>query len=262
MDNQSESKELKGISYEIFLTVITVLSIFNIFLYWITSDEEMKQVIFLLEIILCIFFILDFLYRLISAENRYQYFVNQYGWLDFLGSLPVIGFRILRIFRVIRIVRILRELGLRKSLKEIFENQAGAALAVVGFCVILVLEFGSYFIIRAEATATNSNIITPIDAIWWSIVTIATVGYGDEVPVTNTGRIIGSIVIITGVALFSILIGFLSNRFVSTKEEKEYFEMSHNILEKINKQLEQQTKSIEVIESRLSVIESELNQEE
>lgn len=258
MDNQSKPNEIKGVAYELFLSAITILSILNIFLYWFPSDEEMKEVILILEIILSIFFILDFLYRLISAENKYRYFVNQYGWLDLLGSLPLIGIRILRIFRVIRIIRILRELGLRSNIRDIFENQAGAALAVVGFFVILVLEFGSYFIIRAESAATNPHIITPIDALWWSIVTIATVGYGDEVPVTNSGRIIGSIVIITGVALFSILIGYLSNRFVSTKKEQDFFEQSHHFLSEMKTQLEQQTKSIESIEQRLKAIEREL----
>jgi len=262
MDYLSNSNVQKRTSYEIFLSAITILSILNIFLFWITSDDEMREVILLLEIILSIFFILDFLYRFISSVNKYQYLVKDFGWLDFLGSLPLIGIRILRIFRVIRIIRILRELGLRTSIRSIFENQASTALAIVGFFVILVLEFGSYFIIQAESTAANPNITTPMDAFWWSLVTIATVGYGDEVPVTINGRIIGSIVIVTGVALFSILIGYLSNRFVSTKEEQEFFELSHHFLAKIDKQLEQQTKSIEAIESRLSMIERELNQEE
>jgi voltage-gated potassium channel len=262
MDIHPDSKAFKGNSYELFLLAITILSILNIFLFWFTTDEEMREVILILEIILSIFFIFDFLYRLISAENKYSYFVKQFGWLDLLGSLPLIGIRILRIFRIIRILRIMRELGLRSILRDIFENRAGPALALVGFFVILVLEFGSYLIIRAESEAANPNIITPIDALWWSLVTIATVGYGDEYPVTIRGRIIGSIVIVTGVALFSILIGYLSNRFVSTKEEQEFFELSHHFLNKIDKQLEQQTKSIEAIESRLTMIERELNQEE
>jgi voltage-gated potassium channel Kch len=261
MDIPSDTKEFKGNSYEVFLLVISILSIFNIFLFWITTDEEMREVIAILEIILSIFFILDFLYRLISADSKYGYFVKQFGWLDLLGSMPIIGIRFLRIFRVIRILRIMRELGLRFIIKDIFENRAGASLAIVGFFVILILEFGSYFIIRAESQAANPNITTPMDAIWWSIVTIATVGYGDEVPVTVRGRIIGAIVIILGVALFSVLIGYLSNRFVSTKGEQEYFEASLPMLENINELLEKQSRTIDLIETRLTKIEGELSQD-
>jgi voltage-gated potassium channel Kch len=261
MDIHPDSKVFKGNSYEIFLLAITILSIFNIFLFWFTTDEEMKEVILILEIILSIFFIFDFLYRFITADNKYDYFVKQFGWLDLLGSLPLIGIRILRIFRIIRILRIMRELGFRSILRDIFENKAGPALALVGFLVFLVLEFGSYFIIRAESEAINPNINTPIDALWWSLVTIATVGYGDEYPVTIRGRIIGSLVIITGVALFSVLIGYLSNRFVSPKSEQEYFENSLPLLENMNELLEKQSKTIASIETRLTKIEDEFDRD-
>ena len=73
----------------------------------------------------------------------------------------------------------------------------------------------------AEEGAPNANITTGGDAVWWAYVTITTVGYGDQFPVTSAGRFIGVLVMTGGVALFGVLTGFLANTFLSpTKETK------------------------------------------
>src|SRR5207245_1017237 len=63
-------------------------------------------------------------------------------------------------------------------------------------------------------------ITTASDAVWYVIVTITTVGYGDKYPVTNPGRIVGVLIMVVGVGLFGVLTGFLANAFVAPKEEK------------------------------------------
>jgi voltage-gated potassium channel len=67
----------------------------------------------------------------------------------------------------------------------------------------------------AERTDPDANITTTSDALWYSIVTMSTVGYGDQYPVTNLGRLIGTLVIILGVAVFGTLTGFLANAFLA-----------------------------------------------
>ena len=85
---------------------------------------------------------------------------------------------------------------------------------------ILVLEFGSLEILIAEASAPNANIKDASDALWYTIVTISTVGYGDRFPTTNPGRLIGSLIIVIGVGIFGTFTGYLANLFLSPKEEK------------------------------------------
>jgi voltage-gated potassium channel len=130
-----------------------------------------------------------------------------------------------------------------------------ASLAAV-FLGILVLELGSYFILGAEGRDLHANIHTPSDALWWSIVTIATVGYGDKYPVTNEGRVIGVLVIITGVGLFGVFTGFLANTFINRRKRRRRFgfqpmPMSADPLEEIRQLLEQQSLRLASIESRL-----------
>ena len=80
-----------------------------------------------------------------------------------------------------------------------------------------MLEVGAVLILDAESASTQANIQTGIDALWWNIVTLATVGYGDKYPVTTAGRVIGVIVIVVGVGLFSALTSFLAQWFLRSR---------------------------------------------
>ena len=89
------------------------------------------------------------------------------------------------------------------------------------FVGILVLEFGSLQMLNLEQYAPGANITTASDAIWYTIVTISTVGYGDEYPVTNRGRWFGTVVIVTGVGIFGAFTGYLANLFLSPSRKKK-----------------------------------------
>jgi voltage-gated potassium channel len=82
---------------------------------------------------------------------------------------------------------------------------------------ILVFEFGSLGMLRIEQHAAGANITTASDSMWYTIVTISTVGYGDQYPVTNAGRLLGSMIIVLGVAIFGTFTGYLANVFLSPK---------------------------------------------
>lgn len=91
----------------------------------------------------------------------------------------------------------------------------------VVFLVFCVLEFGSLAVLSAELSSPDANITNASDALWWTYVTITTVGYGDRYPVTNAGRLVGVLVMTAGVGLFGTLSGFLANTFLSPPKKKE-----------------------------------------
>ena len=82
---------------------------------------------------------------------------------------------------------------------------------------ILVLEFGSLQILYLEQDAPGANITSASDALWYTIVTISTVGYGDQYPVTNPGRVMGSFIIVLGVGIFGTFTGYLANLFLAPR---------------------------------------------
>ena len=132
--------------------------------------------------------------------------------------------KVFRLFRVVRVVRLLREVGPRRFFDAVLRDRASSALLVVLFLALLLLEFGSALVLAIEIRAPDGNITNASDALWYTYVTVTTVGYGDRYPVTNAGRLVGVLIMTVGVGLFGTLTGFLANAFVTpakTGDENE-----------------------------------------
>lgn len=261
MDSAHGSQEFKGAGYELFIVSVSILAIANIFIIWFTRNTDMDLVITIINIVLSIFLLADFFYRLFSSTSKQRYFFRDFGWLDLLGSLPIYGMQLFRIFRIIRILRLLREIGASEVSKDFRREKAASSMATVAFLVILVLQFGSYFIVGIEERSAAANIRTPLDAIWWAFVTITTVGFGDRFPVTNSGRIIGTLVIITGVILFTVLTGFIATRFFSVNDEaaEEILAPVKSNLEEIQNMLAQQTVTLRQLTDQIAKLEDQIS---
>jgi voltage-gated potassium channel len=214
MSNNSFSP--KQMNYEIFIIILTLLSWANFFLFFLVTDQNSQYVIIGIEQVLTIFFLLDFTFRLKKAEARTEYF-KKYGWLDLIGSFPFL--RWLRAFRVYKTIQYLGEIQGRRIFKEFFANRAETAALTITLAIIFLFEFASIFILMAEEGASDATIISASDAVWWVLVTVATVGYGDMYPVTSNGRFIALFVIVAGVGLFGILSGFLTRSFLGKQPE-------------------------------------------
>jgi voltage-gated potassium channel len=215
------TSELKPIGYELFIGALSILSIFNLVLGFIVQNQTLETVIYVINGFMMPIFLGDFLYRFFTAESKSGYFVRNFGWADLLSSLPFPQLKILRLFRLWRVYRLILRFGARNLVKEFIAHRAENALFTVVFLVLLVLQFGALAILRAEMASPDANITSASDAIWWTIVTITTVGYGDRFPVTNWGRIIGVLVMIAGVGLFGTLAGFLSNKLLTPPAPKK-----------------------------------------
>ena len=208
-------RELKNTGYEIFIGALSVLSILNLVLLYAIEDPGLNTVLWFMNAILSVIFLIDFTYRLFTAESKSHYFFRRFGWADLLASLPFQQVKILRVFRLDRVIRLLRAYGIKNVGRSLLRDRAGSALLTLLLMGILVLEFGSLEILHIEQDAPGANITTASDALWYNIVTISTVGYGDRYPVTNDGRIVGSLIIILGVGIFGTFTGYLANLFLA-----------------------------------------------
>jgi len=77
----------------------------------------------------------------------------------------------------------------------------------------------------AELRAPEANITSTTDAIWWSIVSVTTVGYGDRFPVTFSGRVVAIFLMVGGIGLVSVLTSFLSNAFIGAGDDEQHAEL-------------------------------------
>jgi voltage-gated potassium channel len=164
-------------------------------------------------------FLVDFLRSLRRAPDRWTYF-KRWGWLDLLAAVPGVPLlHLARIGRIVRAVRFLRGTRASDVVQEADEHRAQSALLATVLVTIAVFLLASILIVDLETRSPEANILTAEDGMWWAFVTIATVGYGDEYPVTSGGRILGALVMAVGVGIFGVLTSYLAHGFLSRQEE-------------------------------------------
>jgi voltage-gated potassium channel len=214
----------KPSNFDLFILALSVFSLVNIVWLFVPLPEPIFRVVLIVDTVCTIAFLTDFFLRLRRAPARSTYFLRQKGWLDLIGSFPFPVMRLARGFRMLRTYRRLRRDGGEAVLRRMVADRAGSALLFAVFLTILVLQYASMAILWAESNHTDANILTASDAAWWSFVTITTVGYGDRYPTTDWGRLVGVLLLSTGVCLFAVITGFIANSFLapgraSAKEE-------------------------------------------
>jgi voltage-gated potassium channel Kch len=251
-------------TYELFILVLSILSIVNLVLILPFSPlpTYAKEVIFIIDGVLTLIFLGDFASRLVRANSKRGYFIHDGGWLDFLGSLPLL--RIARLFRIWRTRNLLKQYTPSALLRWVLDDRAESALYVVVLLTIIVLEICGSLEYRFEHAAPHATIVSAGDSLWWGIVTITTVGYGDMYPVTTAGRIVGCVVLVVGVALFATFTGFLANAFLSPKTPQPAepgsaeAQTPHELVEGFRALLEEQEQRTRELRIKLAEVERHL----
>jgi voltage-gated potassium channel len=178
--------------------------------------------------LICVIFLIDFFLNLRGAAKKSDYFIGQRGWLDLLGSIPSFGIfrlggllRLARLSRLARITRLLRGENKKTLVKDILENRSRYAAFLTILLTILVLTVASVLVLQFESKSPDANITSGGDALWYSIVTITTVGYGDFYPVTAAGRITAMFIMFMGVGIIGALASILASMLVGSSASPE-----------------------------------------
>jgi voltage-gated potassium channel Kch len=213
---EPRTTSLKGPGYELFILLTSVLSIANVAIVLLMAGSVARDVAVLIDALLIPVFLFDFAYRLLTAPSRSAYFLRDWGWADMVAISPLL--RPFRLFRIRSVVRQARAYGGRELLRELVVGRASAVFFLTLFMVVVVVEFAGIGVYYTERAAPGANIVNAGDAVWWGLVTITTVGYGDQYPVTGAGRIVGAFLLFAGIALFSVLTGFIANAFLAPRK--------------------------------------------
>lgn len=206
------------------------------------SDVYADQVLFMrqIDLSIAIFFLADFTVGILAADNKKQYF--KHNWLDLLAAIPLTGgtFQTLRILRVIRVVaRIWRISDFAEHLVM------GSAKYIYAMTIVVVIILSNSIAFYTFEYGVNPHVHNFFDAVWWTFTTVASVGYGDIVPVTVEGRIVGMILMVFGVCIVGSVAGLVGSHFLHKKlelrVEKEVKKAEKEIEEKIEEDIEEAT---------------------
>jgi voltage-gated potassium channel len=209
-------------AYDLFILVLTVFSLIIMVLLILPFSQATLQLLSVYDNVICTVFLADFFLNLFQAPTKREYFFGRRGWLDLLGSIPSLGFfrlsgllRLARLSRLARITRLLRGTAKKEIVEDILQNRGQYAAFVTLMLTLIVLAVASILVLQFESAAPDANITTGGDALWWAVVTITTVGYGDKYPVTAGGRSTAVFVMFAGVGIIGALASIMSGLLLS-----------------------------------------------
>ncbi|WP_245391782.1 ion transporter [Salinicola aestuarinus] len=181
---------------------------------------EITRLLGYMDYVVCAVFFGDFCQRFYRAPSKWRYM--RWGWLDLLACIPAGWFQAARLARVVQVLRVLRALrSLELIWQLLFRNRAEGVLASAATATVLLVIFGALTVLMVETPNPDSPIDTAEEALWWAIVTVTTVGYGDYYPITTLGRVVAVLLMVCGVGLFGSFAAYVSSLFVEDQSESD-----------------------------------------
>ena len=225
-----EADTFLGKLFDEILLVLIVLSVGVVMLDSVPEiHDEYPKLLFYSEWFFTIVFSIEYLFRVFTTLKPKKYIFSFYGMIDLLSVLPTyIGLflagthflmviRILRLLRVFRVLKLMQFLGASRLLIESFKNSRHKIAVFFFFIVLIVTIMGSIMYI-VESPETGFTSIPK--SIYWAIVTITTVGYGDIAPQTIIGQSLASVIMLLGYAIIAVPSGIITSEIINSKKHQ------------------------------------------
>jgi voltage-gated potassium channel len=198
--------------------------------FWLDRVREATDILFTAEYLLRIWIAPDYIHggRVSVTTMRRRYMTSFLGvidllvilpfWINLIVPFPRDLFLTLEMFTLFKLARYLPGLNLVVGVLKRESSALGAALMTVG--VLLVIASCIMYVLENE---TQPEVFGSIpQALWWGIVTVGSVGYGDMIPLTPLGKLFNGLVIVLGVATFAIPAGLLASGFAEEFKRREF----------------------------------------
>lgn len=219
-----------GKLFDVVLFIVIVISVILVMLESVASiDQQYHYELFLAEWIITILFTIEYILRIVAITKPQKYIFSFFGIVDLLATIPTylafvitggnlfLAVRSLRLLRIFRVLKIARYVGESNKLVKALINSKAKILVFLFAVFILCIIMGTvmYLVEGPEHGYTSIPI-----SIYWCIVTLTTVGFGDIHPVTPLGRAIASLIMITGYGIIAVPTGIVTAEMSQEREKK------------------------------------------
>ena len=226
-----EAETPAGKLFDVLLMVAILLSVVAVVLETVPSFQaEHGKLLYILEWVFTIFFTIEYLLRLYCVYRPMKYAKSFFGIIDLLAILPtylsffIIGAQSLLVIRILRLMRIFRIFKLGHFLAEgdqlmrALKASRAKITVFMLFVVLLVTIIGAVmYLVEGGQEGTGFSSIP--QSIYWAIVTLTTVGYGDITPVSDFGKFLSAVVMILGYAVLAVPTGIVSVELFKTNKK-------------------------------------------
>ena len=220
-----EADTPSGKVFNIALFIVIIASIVFVMLESIESiDAKYHTFLDIAEWVITILFSLEYIARIITVRKPLKYIFSFFGIIDllstipkylsffFIGSQSLVALRALRLLRIFRILKLARYIGESTNLTRAFISSRAKISVFILFVFILCIILGTImYLIESDQ---NSGFTSIPRSVYWAIVTLTTVGYGDIAPVSALGQLISSFIMLMGYAIIAVPTGIVSSEIV------------------------------------------------
>ena len=211
---------MKSMKYELFMIVLALGATISALMQLnLTLDPEVSRILTGLDALIWVVFVLDYSVRLLKSESKREFVLTHK--LELLTIIPFDS--LFRAFRLVRLVKLLKLLKLVKVAVffSTFVRKSKAFMKTNNFHLVLLIV-----VVLNLAGAGLMYLVEDMsfkDALWWSVVTTTTVGYGDVAPVTDMGRVVAAILMVTGIGFLGMLTGTIATFCLLPKFEMKSY---------------------------------------
>ena len=229
-----------GKLFDVVLLILILVSVILVMLESVTSiDTHYHDLLYFGEWVITIFFTIEYILRIITVKKASNYIFSFYGIIDFLSTIPLylsfilagsnalLAVRALRLLRVFRILKITRYMGEANKLNKALRDSKPKIFVFLFAVLILSIIAGTImYLVEGE----QSGFVSIPISVYWCIVTLTTVGFGDITPVTPLGQFIAAIIMIMGYGIIAVPTGIVSAEYASKKtttlDDPEYIHVN------------------------------------
>lgn len=213
-------------SFAFFIQFLIVLSVITFSLETLPDlKPQTKNILNAIEVFCVVVFTAEYLARIYVADHKPKFIFSFFGLIDLFAILPFylsfgLDLRSLRVLRMFRLFRLLKLVRYNRAMRHFAKAMLLAKEQIILFMgvTLVLIYFAAIGIYYFENEAQPEHFSSIFDSLWWSIVTLTTVGYGDVYPITVGGRVFTFFILLIGLGIVAIPTGIISSSLTKVVE--------------------------------------------